>query len=88
MDVLVDGSVLGGKTEGVEAHGEHHVVAPHAHEAGAGVGGRHGVPVTDVQLPRGVGQHGQGIVLGAIGVNIRIVEAIGFPFSLPFGFDF
>ena len=35
---LLDGGVLGGQAEGVEADREEDVVAVHAHEAGARVG--------------------------------------------------
>ena len=63
VDVALDGGVLGGQTEGIEAHREQDVVALHAHEAGAGVRRGHGVPVADVEVARGVGQHRQRVVL-------------------------
>ena len=86
MDVGLDGGVFSGEAEGVEPHREQHVEAPHAHVTGAGVGGGHGVPVADVQVAAGVGQHGQGVVLGARPVHIGVVYAGFFPMLLPFCF--
>ncbi len=56
VDAVADGGVFGGQAEGVEADGEEDVVAVHAVEARAGVTGRHGVPVTGVQVAGWVGQ--------------------------------
>ena len=87
MDAALDGRVLGRQAKGVKAHGEQDVVAPHAHEARPDIGGRHGVPVADVQVATGVGQHGQGIVLGLVGINDGAVEVVSLPARLPLGFD-
>ena len=87
VDAALDGGVLGRQAEGVEADREEHVVAAHAHVAGAGIRGRHGVPVPDVQVAGGVGQHGQGIELGARGIDAGAVQLIGLPLRLPLGFD-
>ena len=88
VNAALDGGVLGGQTEGVEAHGVKHVVALHPLETGADVGGRHGVPVADVQVARGVGEHGQGVPLGAGRVLTDLVELILRPLLLPLLFDF
>ena len=87
MDAALDGGIFSRQTEGVEAHGEEDVVAVHAHEAGACICRRHGIPVTDVQVAGRIRQHGQGVVLGFVGINIGMVQAIGFPFCLPFRFN-
>ena len=65
MDVALDGSILGRQAKGVKAHREQDVVAVHAHVARAGIRRRHRIPVTDMQIAGGIGQHGQGIVLGS-----------------------
>ena len=87
VDVALDRRPFCGQAKSVESHGEHHVIALHAHVAGAGVARRHGVPVADVKIAGGIGQHGQGVVLGARGIDISVVQPVGFPTFLPFGFD-
>ena len=88
MDAVLDGGVLGGEAEGVEAHGVEDVVALHAAEAGMDVRGGHGVPVADVEVPRGVGEHGELVPLGLIGVFVDAVEGVGGPAVLPLGLYF
>ena len=73
VDAALDGRVLGRQAEGVEADGEEDVVAVHAQEAGARVGGRLDVPVADVQVARRVGVHREQVVLAAASVSDRSV---------------
>ena len=88
VDAVLDGGVLGGEAEGVEAHGVEDVVALHAPEAGVDVRGGHGVPVADVEVPRGVGEHGELVPLGLVGVFVDAVEGVGGPAVLPLGLYF
>jgi hypothetical protein len=87
MDAALDGGVLGRQAKGVEPDREEDVVALHAFVAGADVGGRHCIPVADVQVTAGVGEHGQRVVLGLAVVNHGAVELVFFPLFLPFQFD-
>ena len=82
-----DRRVLGGQAKGVEPHGEQHVVALHAHVARPGVGRCHRIPVTHVQVARGVGKHRERVVLRLVPVDGARVEAVGFPALLPAGLD-
>ena len=43
--------------------------------------------MTDVQVARGVGQHGEGVVRLPGGIDIRMVEAVRLPPLLPFLLD-
>ena len=87
VDALADGGVFGGEAEGVEADGEEDVEAAHAAVTGGGVGGGHGVPVSDVDIAGGVGEHGEEVELLAIVVG-GLVKAVGLPLRLPRFLDF
>ncbi len=87
VDALLDGGVLRRQAEGVEAHGEEDVVAAHTPVSGLHVGGGHGVPVADVQVARGVGEHREVVELGPGVVVGRAVEAVGGPALLPLPLD-
>ena len=87
VDALADGSVLGGEAEGVEADGEEDVEATHAAVSGGGIGGGHGVPVADVDIAGGVGEHGEEVELLAIVVG-GLVKAVGLPLCLPLFLNF
>ena len=52
---------------------------------GVDVRGGHGVPVADVEVPRGVGEHGELVPLGLVGVFVDAVEGVGGPAVLPLG---
>ena len=43
--------------------------------------------MADVEVAAGIRKHGQGIVLGFLGVDNRAIEMIGFPVGLPLGLD-
>ena len=88
MDAAFDGGVFSWQTESIETDREQNVVTLHAHEAGTRIRGGHGIPVTDVQVAGWIRQHGQGVVFGLFWINIGMIQAIGFPFSLPFRFNF
>ena len=88
VDAALDGGVLCREAEGVEAHGMHYVVALHPLEAGVDIGRGHGVPVADMEVARGVGEHGQGVPLGFRRLVRSAVKVISSPFGLPFIFDF
>ncbi len=83
MDAALDGGILGGQAKGVEANRVHDVVAAHAQVAGACIGRRHCIPVANVQVAAGVGQHGERVKLGARPVHLCAVEAIALPALLP-----
>ena len=88
VDVACDGGIFSGQPKSIETHGEEHIVATHAHPAGAGVRGRHGEPVSDMQFAGWIRQHGHGVVLGFAPVDAGAVELAFFPLALPFDFDF
>ena len=83
VDVALHGGVLGRQTKGVEPDGEQDVVALHPHQAGPRIGWGHGVPVPHVEVARRVGEHGEGVVLGAVPIDAGPIEAVGLPALLP-----
>ena len=87
MDAVLDGGVLGGQAEGVEADGEQDVVALHAPVARPASLGDIGIPVAGVQIAGRVGQHGQRVPLGTIRILHRLVQLLLFPDLLPFRLD-
>ena len=87
IDAALDGGVLGGQAEGVEANGEEHAVALHPAEAGGGVGGRHRVPVAGVQVAGGVGEHRELVPGRAFVVVPGAVDSVGFPALAPLRLD-
>ena len=87
VDAAADGSVLRRKAEGIEAHGVKHFVALHPHEAGVDVGGCHGIPVADVEVSRGVGVHGEFVMLGTWVVLVDLIEVVLGPPFLPLSLD-
>ena len=73
MDVVLDSGVLGREAKGVKAHREEDVVTLHTFVTGADVTWAHGVPVANVQVTAGIGEHGHSIVFGLVVVNHRAV---------------
>ena len=70
MGTTLDRRAFGGQPERVEARREEHVEAVHALVARVNVGQREVPPVPQVQVPARVGEHHQGVVLGARGVHV------------------
>ncbi len=87
VDITLNSGILRRQPKSVKTHGEHHVETTHAHEAGTGIRGGHGVPVTNMEIARGVRQHSQGIVFGFGWIDIGVIQPICLPACLPFGFD-
>src|SRR6185503_7860376 len=78
---------LGVDAERVKAHREQHVVAAHALETRGGVRRRERIPVTHVDVARGVREHRQEVEVGTIALIRRVVEAGAHPFFLPLRLD-
>ena len=87
VDAALDGGVLGGQPEGIEADWKEHVVALHAPVAGGGITGSDGVPVARVQVAGGVGEHGEHVPGRTLVVVANAVDAIGLPACAPLRFD-
>ena len=83
MDVALDRGVFGGQTKRVKAHREQHVIAAHPHPARARIRGRHRVPVPDVQVAAGIGQHGQRVELGPRRIDHRAIQPVALPLFRP-----
>ena len=83
VDVVLDRRALRRQAERVEAHREQDVISLHPLEARPGIRGDHREPVADMQVAAGIGQHGQGIVLGPALVDHRAVQLVCLPFRLP-----
>ena len=67
VDMVLDGEVLRGQAEGIEADGEQHVIAVHAALAGHHVHGGVGPGVAHVQaVAGGIGELYQAIELGLV----------------------
>src|SRR3954467_7593567 len=73
--------------ERIPAHRLQHVEAAHAVVPGENVADRIVPHVSHVQLPRGVGEHGQAIELPLRGVFFDVERASTFPERLSFAFD-
>ena len=82
VDLQADRRVLGRQAERIESHREEDVVPPHPLVARLHVRRRHRVPVPDVQVAGGVGEHRQGVPFGARVVVARPVELVRLP-ALP-----
>ncbi len=87
MYTPADGGVFRGQSKGIESYGMEHVIALHSAKASVTVGGSHGVPMTDVQISRGIGVHGHFIPLGTRIVVLYSVQPIFGPPFLPFLVD-
>ncbi len=88
VDAALDGGVLRGEAEGVKAIGMQDVIAPHAHIAGMDIGGNIVIPVADMEVAGGIGEHGKGVPLGAGVVVPDLVKLIVGPLLLPLLFYF
>ena len=85
---VLDGGVLRGQAEGIEADREEHVVAVHPPIAGERVRRRDDVPVADVQVARRIRVHREQVVLGLAAVaQVRVVQAELRPLRLPARLD-
>ena len=82
-----DGGILGGKSEGVPAHGVQHVEAAHPLVAGKRVADRIVADVADVEGAAGVGQHLQDVELRLGGILFGLVEIGVLPTLVPLQFD-
>ena len=87
VGLVLDRGVLGGQAEGVEAEREEHVVALHPLPARRRVARRHRVPVPDVQVAAGVGQHREEEVRLALVRVGRAVEPVDRPAPPPARLD-
>ena len=84
----LDRVLLRGKAEGVPAHRMEHVEAAHPLVAGDDVGRRVALRVADVEpVPRGIGEHVEGVVLRPLGIDVGAEGAVLVPVALPAGFD-
>ena len=88
MDIARDRCLFRRQSKSIKAHWEQNVIAAHSHPARAGIGRRHGEPVTDMQIARWIRQHGQGIVLGTFPIHLGPIDLRRVPFLLPFYFYF
>ena len=88
MDMVLDGVVLRGQAEGVEANGEQHVVALHPLFAGDDVHGREGAGMAHMQaLTGGIGELDESVELGALVAGDGGIGLGFFPIGLPFLFN-
>ena len=88
MDMVLDGVVLRGQAEGIEADGEQNVIALHALLAGDDIHSREGAGMTHMQtLTGGIGELNESIELGALVAGDGGVGLGLFPVGLPFLFN-
>ena len=87
MDSTLDGRVLSIQPECVKAHWVKHIVTLHAAEARMSIRWTHRIPVTDMEVTRGVRVHRQLIPLRARVVVVDLVGAALEPALLPFGIN-
>ena len=74
-----------GRPKASKPMGWEDVVALHPLKSCMHVRGGHGVPVADVQVPGGIGEHGELVPLGLVGVFLDAVEPVVGPPLLPLG---
>ncbi len=88
LHAVLDGRVLRGHAERVEAHRMQHVVALHRlvarHDIADGVVAH----VPHVEVARRIREHLERVVFRARGIGLRLVDLLLFPFFLPFLLDF
>ena len=87
MDAALAGCVLSRQAKGIKAHRKEHIVPVHAQIACPRIRRRHGIPVPNVQVPTGIGQHGHRIVLFLSRIDVRVIQLVLVPFFLPLWFD-
>ena len=88
MDVILDGVVLRGQAEGVEAHGEEDVVPIHPLFPGNNVHGGVGPGMAHMEpLPGGVGELDEAVELGLFALIGGGEDLAVLPALLPLGLD-
>ena len=88
MDVIFDGIVLRGQTEGVVAHREKDILALHAVLSRNGVHRGIGPRVPDMQAhARGIGKLNERVEFLFIRARLGAVEVLFLPTLMPFGFN-
>ena len=87
VDAPLNGGVLRRHAEGVIAHGVQHVEALHPPVAGDGVDDGVVAHMAHVQLAGGIGEHGQGVILGTALVPVYLGNPVSLPALLPLGLD-
>src|SRR3990172_4126432 len=87
MGPPLQGSVFCRQAEGVPTNGVEYVEAAHAHVAGDSIA--HGVVahVPHMEIPGGIGEHFQQVVLGSAIAWAAFKHAALFPEALPLGLD-
>ena len=93
VNAALDCGIFRRQAKGIEAHGKEDVVALHTLETRGRVRGGHGVPMTDVQIARWIGQHGQKIPFGPLFGRGAcqfpgLIDARLIPSLLPFRLEF
>ena len=88
MDAVLYGSVLSGKSKGIESHGMKDVIAVHLLESGHHVSDGIVPDVTHVEFSRRIREHLEAIEFFAFGIVGGLKDFFFFPDLLPFLFYF
>ena len=87
MHLMFDGGVFRGQTEGIPAHGVQNIISLHFFETGHHITDGVVAHMTHMQVPRGIREHFQKIILFFFAVFRHFEGFFFFPFFLPFGFN-
>ena len=77
MNTTADGGILSRQAKGIKTHRVEYIIALHPFEPGMNGSRSHSVPGPDVEGPRGIGEHRQGIPLGDVRKRPIVAENYG-----------
>src|SRR4030043_979655 len=83
VDAPLDSSILSGESESVVTHWVEHIIAPHFFIASISIDGDIVIPVPDVQISGGIGEHGKSIILRTGVIIMDLIDLIVSPLLLP-----
>ena len=83
MNAPLDSGILGGQTKGIETHRVKYIITLQSLKSGVNIRWCHGIPVPDMEVARGIGEHSQCIKFGAGVILSNFVEPILGPLLLP-----
>ncbi|MBA7693026.1 hypothetical protein ES703_101601 [subsurface metagenome] len=88
MDAPANSGILRRQPKGIKPHRVKHIIALHSLKPGVDIRRSHSIPVSDMKVARGVGEHGQSIPLGS-GVSLaNLIQSVVSPTLLPLLFYF
>ncbi|MBA7684387.1 hypothetical protein ES703_92782 [subsurface metagenome] len=78
-----DSGIFRRQPEGIKPHRVKHIISLHPLKPSPNIRRSHGIPVPDMEVARGIGEHSQSIPLGAGGILTNLIQPVLSPFLLP-----